>query len=121
MNLKTNIRLEQTSLSHALQIVSSNDSKNLPGWATVNDIREVVQFLKRHEEGITIVQALDSLRKRTFDPRKLEAYDFWGIVVRSGDRIKLSDLGWEMARLRAPEADFFRKLLTQHRSYSLTL
>ena len=121
MNPYRNIKLGQTSASHALQVVNSNASKNLPGLATVNDIREVVQFLKRHEGGVTIVQALDSLRKRAFDPRKLEAYDSWGIVVKNGDRIRLSDLGWEIARLRAAEANIFRGLLTQNPIYWLTL
>jgi hypothetical protein len=33
----------------------------------------------------------------------------------------LTDLGWELARLRAREADFFRRLLAQNATYWLTL
>jgi hypothetical protein len=110
-----------TSASQALQLVSDDNYSNLPGLATVNDIREAVQFLTRHAEGVTIIQTLDSLQKRIFDPRKVEAYDSWGIIVRSRDRIRLSDLGWELARSRAEETQFFRKLLTQNRTYLATL
>lgn len=105
---------------HGLQVLR-NDSRNLPGLATANDVREMVQFLSRYEDGLSIIEALDGLRRRIFDQRRLEAYEFWGLIVRTGDRIRLTDCGWELARLRAPEANFFRKLLTCNPTYWSTL
>lgn len=100
---------------------NGDDSMTLPVLATAGDVREAVQFLKRYQDGITIVQAMDAFRKRVFDPRKIAAYEFWGVVLRAGDRIKLSPLGWELARRLAPEAQVYRTILTRIAAYHSAL
>lgn len=93
----------------------------LPTLATASDVREVVQYLKKKPAGVTMVQAMDAVQKRVFDPRKVAAYEFWGIVVREGDRLKLSPLGWEFARKLAPEADAYRAVLDNASAYKSVL
>lgn len=93
----------------------------LPALATASDIREVVQFLKKKPAGVTIVEAMDDVKKRAFDPRKVTAYEFWGIVVRDGDRLKLSGLGWEFAQKLEPEAGVYRQVLNNTAPYRTVL
>lgn len=63
------------------------------------------------------MQAMDGLRKRIFDARKVSAYEFWKIVLRNGDRLKLSPLGWELAKCLTPEADIYRTVLRNTTAY----
>ena len=94
-----------------LQIVARDEAESLPVLATATDVREVIRFLKHHPEGITAVQATDAFRKRIFDARKVSAYEFWKIILRSGDRLKLTPLGWELATCLTPEARVYRTML----------
>lgn len=93
----------------------------LPALATASDIREAVQFLKKRPAGVTIVEAMDDVKKRAFDPRKVTAYEFWGIVAREGDRLKLSPLGWEFARKLEPETHVYRRVLNNTIPYRAVL
>jgi len=112
--------LESTAI-RSLQVVEDPPHVSLPLLATASDVRETVQFLKRKPEGITSAQAMDSFRKRVFDPRKVAAYEFLGIVTRDGDRLKLSALGWELAKRQAPEAEVYRTILRRTLPYHSAL
>ena len=101
----------------SLQIVGREAVMSLPVLATAADVREVIRFLKRHPEGITAIQAMDAFRKRIFDARKVSAYEFWGIVVRSADRLKLSPLGWDLANRLNPEVEIYRTVLDNTEPY----
>ena len=94
-----------------LQIVTRDEAESLPVLATATDVREVIRFLKHHPEGITAVQATDAFRKRIFDARKVSAYEFWKIIARNGDRLKLTPLGLELAQCLSPEAKVYRTVL----------
>jgi hypothetical protein len=100
-----------------LQIVTRDEAESLPVLATATDVREVIRFLKHHPEGITAVQATDAFRKRIFDARKVSAYEFWKIIARNGDRLKLSPLGWELAKCLDPEVHVYRKVLSNTAPY----
>ena len=100
-----------------LQIVGRDEAESLPVLATAADVREVIRFLKHHPEGITTVQAADAFRKRIFDARKVSAYEFWKIIARSGDRLKLTPLGWELAQCLNPEAKVYRTVLRNNATY----
>ena len=100
-----------------LQIVTRDEAESLPVLATATDVREVIRFLKHHPEGITAVQATDAFRKRIFDARKVSAYEFWKIILRNGDRLKLTPLGWELAQCLTPEARVYRTVLRNNSPY----
>ncbi len=93
----------------------------LPLLATANDVRGVVQYLRKKPSGVTLGEAVDAIKKQVFEPRKLDAYELLGITVKDGDRLKLSALGWEMARKLEPEAEVFRTLLNNIRPYRAVL
>ena len=101
----------------SLQIVTRDEPESLPVLASEADVREVIRFLKHHPEGVTPMQAMDGLRKRIFDARKVSAYEFWKIVLRNGDRLKLSPLGWELAKCLTPEAEIYRTVLRNTTAY----
>ena len=89
--------------------------------ATANDLRELIHYLKKHPDGVTIVEALGEVKKRILDPRKISAYEAWGVVDRQGDWLKLSDLGWEFSRKLAAEAALFRSILDRVEPYRTVL
>ena len=101
----------------SLQIVGRDKSETLPVLATATDVREAIRFLKHHPEGITTVQAMDAFRKRIFDPRKVSAYEFWKILLKNGERLKLTPLGWELAQCLNPEAEIYRVVLHNATAY----
>ena len=101
----------------SLQIVGRDKSETLPVLATATDVREAIRFLKHHPEGITTAQAMDAFRKRIFDARKVSAYEFWKILLKNGERLKLTPLGWELAQCLNPEAEIYRAVLHNTTAY----
>lgn len=93
----------------------------LPFLATANDVRGVVHYLRKRPDGVTLGEAVDAVKKQSFEPGKLATYELLGITVRNGDRFKLSQLGWEMARQLEPEAEAFRALLNNVEPYRAVL
>lgn len=100
--------------------VETTPAASLPMLASAGDIREVVRLLKKRSGGITIIEGMDAIR-RVFDPRKVAAYEYWGLIVRTGDRLRLSALGWEFARKLEPEAQLYRTMLSATLAYSSAL
>ncbi len=93
-----------------------------PALATAADLREVVQYLKKKPFGVTVVEALNDVKKRAFEPRKIAAYEFCGIVTRGGsDRLRLTSLGWEFASKIEPETEAYRAVLDNTPLYRATL
>ncbi|HEX8137266.1 MAG TPA: hypothetical protein VF544_06720 [Pyrinomonadaceae bacterium] len=86
-------------------------AQTLPVMATAGDVRELVRLLKKRAAGLTLIAAMNSEQRRIFDPRKIAAYEFWGVISRDGERIRLTTLGAEMARQLEPEARIYRMLL----------
>lgn len=83
-----------------------------PRLATANDIRELVQYLKRRPHGVNVHDVPQPIRKRIFFPAKVASYEFWELVEVRHDRVTLTRLGWEFARSLDPEARAYRELLT---------
>lgn len=93
----------------------------LPALATAGDVREAIRFLKKRPAGVGLVEAQAALKKPVFDARKVAAYEFWGLVARDGERLRLSALGREFARLLEPEAHVFRRVLRDVEAYHAAL
>lgn len=84
---------------------------SLPILATGNDVHEVVRFLQNKPFGVTVIEAMNAEPRRVFDARKIAAYEFWGILERAGDRLRLSSLGQELADRIKPECEIHRRIL----------
>lgn len=94
---------------------------SLAVMATASDVRDAVQYLKRKPEGLTSVEALDAPGRRIFDPRKVIAYELWGILFRLDNRLKLTPLGWDLANSLTPEVQIFRSMISHIRPYHVVL
>ncbi|NOT48558.1 MAG: hypothetical protein HOP17_12505 [Acidobacteria bacterium] len=94
---------------------------SLPILATANDAREVIRFLKKRPNGVTVVEAMNAEPKRIFDARKVAAYEFWGIIHRQNDRLTLTPLGQELAEALGPETRMHRDILNRVPAYKLAL
>lgn len=92
-------------------------AKTLPTMATANDVREVVQYLKQRPEGVNSCDVVQPIKKRIFYPAKVAAYELWGLVTRTGERVKLTSLGWEFAKSLEPEARAYRALIERTKLY----
>jgi hypothetical protein len=88
-----------------------------PRLATANDIRELVQYLKRRPAGVNIHDVPQPIKKRIFYPAKVASYEFWGLVIVNRDRVSLTAAGWEFARSLEPEAKVYRALLNSNSFY----
>lgn len=93
----------------------------LPVLATPGDLREAVQYLKRKPTGVSVVEALADARRRVFEPRKVAAYEAWGVVARRGERLLLTRRGREFARTLEPETRAYRALLDRNPLYRAAL
>ena len=98
-----------------------NQKTTLPSLATANDLRELIRYLKKYSDGVTIVEALGEVKKRILDPRKISAYEAWGVIKREGDWLRLSPLGWEFSRKLGLEGELFRAILDRVEPYRAVL
>ena len=109
--------LRRANLAHSSSVedvaaaVEEPQLITLPHLDTANDVREVVQYLKKRPDGVDISEVAQPIKKRIFYPPKVTAYESWGIVSRKRDRLRLTQLGWEFARSLEPEARSYRLLL----------
>jgi hypothetical protein len=110
-----------TALREIAPRAPAANAQTLPVMATAGDVRELVRLLKKRAAGTTLVAAMNSDQKRLFDPRKIAAYEFWGIISRDGERIRLTGLGAEIARQLEPEARVYRTLLDTINCYRSVL
>lgn len=104
-----------------VQIEDEAQTISLLVMATASDVREAVRYMKRKPEGLTSIEAMDPVRKKVFDPRRVAAYELWGIIFRTSDRLKLTPLGWDLARSLAPEAQIFRVMIKNTPPYHAAL
>jgi hypothetical protein len=96
-------------------------SATLPVLATPGDLREAVQYLKRKPTGVSVVAALADAKRRVFEPRKVMAYEAWGIIARRDERLYLTRRGREFARTLEPETRAYRALLDSNALYRTAL
>lgn len=94
---------------------------SLPILATANDARELVRFLKKRPNGVTVVEAMNAEPRRIFDARKIAAYEFWGIIRRENERLNLTEIGQELADALDPECRMYRDILNAVQAYRIAL
>ncbi|MEP7039341.1 MAG: hypothetical protein ABI891_13490 [Acidobacteriota bacterium] len=90
----------------------------LPIMATANDLREAAKFFKNKPGGVSVVEIMNAEPRRIFDARKIAAYEFWGIIKRDGERLRLTDLGEEFAINTEAECEINRQILRSIPAYS---
>ncbi len=92
-------------------LLSKRFDEGLPVQATSNDAREVVRCLRNKPSGISFAEILSFEPRRIFEPRKIDAYEYWGIIQREKERVKLTDLGEKLSEIVASENAIFERIL----------
>ncbi len=112
-------RARQQTALRLLQQTADEEAARfaLPTLATAGDVREVVRYLKKKPAGVSVMEAVEDVRRRVFEPRKIAAYEMWGLVRNQHGRLLLTPLGREFARRLEPEASAYRALLRRTRAY----
>lgn len=90
---------------------------NLPILANANDLREVVKFFKHKPHGVSAIELTNAEPRRVFDARKIAAYEFWGVIERTEDRLQLTALGEELSKNTEAECEIHRKILRSIPAY----
>lgn len=111
-------------MRQALQLVENTAPAiffELPQLATPNDVRVIVNYLKKNPRGVTLDEAADAIKRQAFDPLKVTAYESLGLTKRNGDRLQLDALGLELAQQLEPEIEGFRSMLTRIEPYKAVL
>ena len=93
----------------------------LPVLTTLDDVRQLVRFLKNKPTGSTLKEAKAIVKRQILDPRKVNAYETWSVIAREGDRIRLSDIGWRLAREPENENAILKVALGSVHLYQLAL
>ncbi len=83
----------------------------LPVLTTAEDVRDLVRYLKTKPTGATVKEAKAAVKRQVLDPRKMTAYTLWGFVAKEGERLKLTQRGWDYARKPDTEAEVFRRAI----------
>lgn len=93
----------------------------LPVLTTADDVREIVRYLKNKATGADLSEAKAAVRRQVLDGRKLSAYQYWDIVIKDGDRLRLSQRGRELARTPESGASVFKSVLDSVKPYRSVL
>lgn len=70
----------------------------LPIMASPEDMLKFGKYLNTKVSGSTIEDAKAAIDKKLVDPRKVNAYIAWGMLVRDSEKLKLSDRGKRLVR-----------------------
>ena len=70
----------------------------LPTRATLDDIEAICGYLITKPIGATLVETKAVLDQKHLDYRKLNAMKFWGLVEEYENKLKITDLGRQIAR-----------------------
>jgi hypothetical protein len=100
------IRSEQSS-----RLLEEEPVHTLSTTATANDLRDMVRILKKQPDGLSLTEAMDVFKKRILNPQKVAIYEYWGVILRNGNHLGLSPLGWELAQRLEQEVPVFRTML----------
>ncbi|MFL6211012.1 MAG: hypothetical protein ACJ74W_19340 [Pyrinomonadaceae bacterium] len=121
LTLVTTAHADANITTVALSAAAGARRASLPVLATANDVRELVQYLKKRPHGIDVSEIAQPIRKRIFFPPKIAAYEYWGLVTRTGERLTLTQFGREFAQRLDPEAVAYRALLDATSAYRAAL
>lgn len=94
---------------------------SLPILTTGEDVKQIVSYLKNKPTGATIAEAKAVVKKQVLDWRKVNAYVFLKILQKDGDRLKLTPIGWDLARSTKPDNLIFRDILSSIQPYRSVL
>ena len=109
--------LSHKKMYELVEVPESGLTQKLPFSATANDLRGVIQFLRKYPDGVTLGEAIECMKKQIFEPLKIEAYETLGITARLGDRLMLTDFGKCLSEKMQFDVAAFRCLINRVEAY----
>jgi hypothetical protein len=94
---------------------------SLPILVTIEDVDDLIAYLKTKPTGTTPTDAKKVIRKQILDYRKIPAYLAWDIVKKEGVNLKLGDRGWDLARNSRPKHIIYQEILKSDAAYLAAL
>lgn len=74
---------------------------SLPILTNPEDVQAMVDYLRTKAAAVTIEEAKAVVEKKTLDPRKINAYEAWGFILKEGNRVRLNSLGRDLSRAKS--------------------
>jgi predicted nucleotide-binding protein len=93
----------------------------LPILTTADDAKAIIGYLRNKPTGASLAETKAALGAQAVDGRKVAAYQFWQLIVKEGDRLKLTTRGWELARKSKSEPVVFREVIDSIPAYRSAL
>ncbi|MBZ5654092.1 MAG: nucleotide-binding protein [Acidobacteriia bacterium] len=93
----------------------------LPVLTTAEDVTDLIGYLKTKPTGATLNEAKAAIKQSVLDSRKFMAYTLWGFITRDGDRMKLTERGWDFARKPGSVQDIYRRVIDSIPPYKSVL
>ncbi|MHC4170748.1 MAG: TIR domain-containing protein [Planctomycetota bacterium] len=94
---------------------------SLPTMVTIEDVSDLVAYLKTKPTGTTSADVRKVIRKQVLDHRKKPIYQAWDIVRKEGENLKLGDRGWRLARNSRPRHLVYQEIVKSYHSYLAAL
>ena len=92
----------------------------LPLMTKPDDALTVATYLNTKVTGATLDDAKATLPARVLDPRKIGAYEAWGLITKQSDVLRLTARGRQLARGSADDqARVFTEVVTDVRAYRI--
>ncbi|MGI8794345.1 MAG: TIR domain-containing protein [Acidimicrobiales bacterium] len=89
----------------------------LPIKTTLDDVTQIVEYLRNKPAGATLKEAKAVLSAKPLDARKVRAYIAWDLVKEDGDKLRLDELGWRLARKPEESQQVYRAIIDGIRPY----
>lgn len=89
----------------------------LPIKTTTDDVVQIVDYLRNKPAGATLTEAKAVVGSTPLDARKVKAYIAWDIVKEDGDKLRLDDRGWDLARRPQDASAAYRSVIDSIRPY----
>jgi len=93
----------------------------LPVLTTAEDVLSLINYLKTKPTGATVAEAKAAIKGSVLDGRKFTAYTLWGFVTKDGERMKLTQRGWDFARKPESEQEIYRRVIDSIPPYKSVL
>jgi predicted nucleotide-binding protein len=91
---------------------------SLPIRTTLDDVRDICNYLAKKPTGATLADAKSVLDKKRLDSRKISAYKSWGLISDSDGKMKLLERGRRISKDQNEEQSVFTEVIRSIAPYN---
>lgn len=95
---------------------------SIPTLATTDDVEALVEYLRTKPLGAKLTEAKATLPSKLLDSKRVNAYQHWGFISSTNDKLELTTMGRDFAQASTERRqEIFAKILRQEPIYYTTL